>query len=165
MAEYISFDKMLQAIHNAVLQADNMIQQQHMRQLTHYFNEDGTPICRTIKVPNVNYFIEGEDKNIDEWIDVKVPLITLLPISSIKMKEMSMEFKVKLKGFGELSANGLDIKELKTREDSSLKSLQMDITSASFGKHPLADVKIIFEGTEPPEASLRISENYYKMIP
>ena len=67
-------------LYDAVVQAQALAENQHIEAMGKYINEDGTPKC-------IKMVINGEDIN--------VPLATLAPQSSIKIKELSMELKVR----------------------------------------------------------------------
>ena len=78
-------DHLTKALYDAVVQAQALAENQHIEALGKYLNEDGSPKC-------VKMLINGED--------VDVPLLTLAPHSSIKIKELTMDLKVKLNNFG-----------------------------------------------------------------
>ncbi len=158
MSVIYNFDDLLLAIHNAGVEAQKLTEEQHYRQLKRYFDEDGTPYCQRIKIPNPDAGAE------EEWVDVDIPLLALVPPSTIKIKEMSVDFKVKLRGFTDgkdkvyFAANG----EKKTHKGP----LQVDLGHGFLQKDSsIADVKIVFEGTEPPTAMLKLNDHLVKVIP
>ena len=78
-------DHLTKGLYDAVVQAQALAENQHIEALSKYVNEDGTPKC-------MRMVINGEN--------VMVPLATLAPQSSIKIKELTMDLKVKLTNFG-----------------------------------------------------------------
>ena len=84
-------DHLTKGLYDAVVQAQGLAENQHIEALSKYINEDGTPKCLTM-------IIDGKDVN--------VPLATLAPHSSIKIKELKMSLKVKLNKFGKRKSNG-----------------------------------------------------------
>ena len=78
-------DHLTKGLYDAVVQAQALAENQHIEALRKYVNEDGTPKC-------IRMVINGEN--------VMVPLMTLAPQSSIKIKELTMDLKVKLNNFG-----------------------------------------------------------------
>ena len=78
-------DHLTKGLYDAVVQAQALAENQHIEALSKYVNEDGTPKC-------LRMVINGENVN--------VPLATLAPQSSIKIKELTMDLKVKLNHFG-----------------------------------------------------------------
>ena len=78
-------DELLKGLNDAVAQAQSLANNQHIESLKPFLNEDGTPKCMDIMI--------GNEK-------VHVPLITLAPQNSIKIKELTMEMKVKITNYG-----------------------------------------------------------------
>ncbi|MDN3686604.1 GH25 family lysozyme [Cyclobacterium jeungdonense] len=109
MAKTIKLDNLLQAIHQAVLEAQTLIEQQHLEQLDRHFewpddedrkNEDmASHILRTggaaktwvVEVPNLHPEAEKGSTT-----TIQVPLMSLIPPTTIKIKNMVVEFKVAL---------------------------------------------------------------------
>lgn len=229
-----NFDDILRAMHNAVIEAQKLSEQQHLRQLSRYFiqgtffrsdfgpelvkkleekeivipdksmpekkikftlfisdettlrellkdidlsnkeielvvskwkelnNEIGNPILKKIKIPNTN----PDSK--EEWREINVPMLSLLPPTSIKIKEMVVEFKARLAGFEKIE----DTQEAKkgfegieTDKATKKAPLQIDFGHRFTSNSSLANIKIVFEGTDPPESILKINDQLVKVIP
>ncbi len=93
---------------------------------------------------------------------VSVPLITLSPQSSIKIKELTMELKVRLSNFGkrESKCGG----GIFRKKDAG--AVGVDLGSSILPtKNNYANLKITFEGTDPPEGVVRLNNNLLKKIP
>ena len=97
-----------------------------------------------------------------EGNDVNVPLQTLATQSSIKIKELKMKLKVKLNNFGKRkSKSGGGIFR---KKDAG--AISADLGSSILpGKNNYANLKITFEGTDPPEGLVRLNNNLIKQIP
>ena len=78
-------DHLTKGLYDAVVQAQSLAENQHIEALKKYVNEDGSPKC-------LEMVINGQN--------ISVPLATLAPQSSIKIKELTMELKVRLNKFG-----------------------------------------------------------------
>ena len=93
---------------------------------------------------------------------VKVPLLTLAPHSSIKIKELTMDLKVKLNNFGKRKSRfggGIFRK-------GDAGAISADLGSSIFpSKNNYANLKITFEGSDPPEGIVRLNNNLIKQIP
>lgn len=158
-----NLDDLLKAIHNSLIEAQRISEQQHISQLARYFEEDGTPIVQTIKVPDTSPDAE------EEYMDLKVPLISLIPPTALKIKNLAMKFKVGLRGFGTKEKPGSN-ETLGAASSSHEKpgSVEIDMggISGSFfqPKNILADVEITFEGCEPAESFMRINDHLVKTI-
>ena len=140
-------DHLTKGLYDAVVQAQALAENQHIEALGKYVNEDGTPKC-------MEMVINGDN--------VDVPLATLAPQSSIKIKELKMKLKVKLNNFGKRKSKlGGGIF---SKEDAG--AISADLGSSILpSKNNYADLEITFEGTDPPEGLVRLNNNLIKQIP
>lgn len=144
------FDGLLQAIHNSVLRAQELTEEQHIHQLAKYFDEDGKPIIQEIQVPTLN-----PDDDPDAMVTLKVPLMSLLPPSAIKIKRLKVDFEAAL---GNLS---------KSSDPNKGPSLDIDTggSGGAFGKNQsTANIEIEFEAGDPSESFLRINDHLIKSV-
>ena len=120
---------------------------QHIEALSKYVNKDGTPKC-------MKMVVNGETIN--------VPLATLAPQSSIKIKELTMDLKVKLNNFGKRKSRiggGIFCKE-------DAGAIGADLGSSILPtRNNYANLKITFEGSDPPEGVVRLNNHLIKQIP
>ena len=127
-------DHLTKGLYDAVVQAQALAENQHIEALSKYVNED----------------------------DVNVPLITLAPQSSIKIKELTMDLKVRLNNFGKRKSRkggGIFCKK-----DAGAVSADLGASILPM-KNNYAKLKITFEGTDPPEGVVRLNNNLIKQIP
>tara|TARA_Y100000593_G_C4309242_1_gene337475 strand:- start:1831 stop:2292 length:462 start_codon:yes stop_codon:yes gene_type:complete len=140
-------DHLTKGLYDAVVSAQALAENQHIEALSKYVNEDGTPKCMKV-------VIDGKD--------VQVPLATLAPQSSIKIKELTMDLKVRLHNFGKRKSRlggGIFCKE-------DAGAIEADLGSSILpGKSNYANLKIVFEGGDPPEGVVRLNNNLIKQIP
>ena len=140
-------DHLTKGLYDAVVQAQALAENQHIEALSKYVNEDGTPKC-------MKMVISGEN--------VDVPLITLAPQSSIKIKELRMDLKVRLNSFGKReskSGGGIFCKK-------DAGAINADLGSSILpNKNNYANLTITFEGSDPPEGLVRLNNNLIKQIP
>tara|TARA_Y100000593_G_scaffold95110_1_gene199850 strand:+ start:1809 stop:2279 length:471 start_codon:yes stop_codon:yes gene_type:complete len=145
-------DHLTKGLYDAVVQAQSLAENQHIEALEKFFDKEGKPICLDVKIPNS----EGIENN------VKIPLATLAPQSSIKIKELTMELKVKLGSFGKRKSRlggGIFCKE-------DAGAISADLGASILPKrNQYASLKITFEGTDPPEGLVRLNNNLIKQIP
>ena len=140
-------DQLAKGLYDAVCQAQALADNQHIEALSKYVNEDGTPKCMKI-------VIDGND--------VEVPLITLAPQSSIKIKELKMKLKVRLNKFGKRKSRlggGIFCKKDAGAIDADLGASILPT------RNNYADLEVTFEGSEPPEGLVRLNNNLIKQIP
>ena len=140
-------DHLTKGLYDAVVQAQALAENQHIEALGKYINEDGTPKC-------MKMVINGENVN--------VPLATLAPQSSIKIKELKMDLKVRLNSFGKRKSKlggGIFCKK-------DAGAISADLGSSILPtKNNYANLTITFEGTDPPEGLVRLNNNLIKQIP
>ena len=140
-------DHLLKGIEDAVIQANALAENQHIESLRKFFNKDGTAKCMKIVV-------NGDD--------VEVPLVTLSPQGSIKMKELKMKLKVKVSNYGKRKSKlGGGIFK---KKDAGAVSVDLGSSILPF-RNNYADLEITFEGTDPPEGLVRLNNNLIKQIP
>ena len=140
-------DHLTKGLYDAVVQAQALAENQHIEALSKYVNEDGTPKC-------MKMVINGETIN--------VPLITLAPQSSIRIKELTMDLKVRLSKFGKRKSKcGGGIF---SKEDAG--AIGADLGASILPtRNNYANLKITFEGGDPPEGVVRLNNHLIKQIP
>lgn len=175
MAQSINLDNLLRSIHNSILEAQKLTEQQHIRQLSNYFEwpDDIKDItlqtkliggkARTwnIDVPNPN----PESK--EETITIKVPIMSLIPPTAIKIKNMVVDFKVALKGFEDIKKKAKQFTPGDPTEHRGPLLIDMGgISGDSFYKDDaiLANIRIEFKSGQPSESFLRINDHLIKSI-
>ena len=140
-------DHLTKGLYDAVVQAQSLAENQHIEALSKYVNEDGTPKC-------MKMVLNGEN--------VDIPLATLAPQSSIRIKELKMNLKVKLNSFGKRKSKlggGIFCKE-------DAGAISADLGSSILPtRNNYANLEITFEGTDPPEGLVRLNNNLIKQIP
>ena len=140
-------DHLTKGLYDAVVQAQALAENQHIESLSKYINDDGTP-------KEMKWVINGQDIN--------VPLQTLAPQSSIKIKELKMSLKVRLNKFGKRksrSGGGIFCKKDAGAIDADLGASILPT------RNNYANLEITFEGTDPPEGLVRLNNNLIKQIP
>ncbi len=139
-------DTLLRAIHNAVIRAQEITEEQHILQLDKYFDEGGKPIVQELELPSVHPDAAAGATEI-----VSVPLLALIPPTAIKIKELKVDFNTSLNMFDDGVTEGVIAADMATRtipgrEDSK------------------AHVEITFVGADPAESFLRINDHLIKSI-
>lgn len=78
---------------DAIVEASEVCQMQHMRNLEKFFDKEGKPIIKELLIPDlINY---GQNKKI------AVPLFCLIPFSSMNIKELNLEFEAHIVGMAD----------------------------------------------------------------
>lgn len=178
----IFLDNVLKAIHNSVIEAQKITEQQHMRALGRYFYlnkekmedegieiEDlGMPKMIDIKLPF------PEDNEIS-YKTVEVPLIALNPPSSMKIKNMKVSFEAKItgvdpkkeeRGFFKYFKKKNSDETVKKPTDTSAKGpIQLDLTPGNKDSAGMAKIEIEFVNSDVPETYARINDHLIKSFP
>jgi hypothetical protein len=145
-------DHLTKGLYDAVVQAQALAENQHIEGLSKFFDKEGKPECMEILIPGEN----GKEQK------VNIPLVTLAPQSSIKIKELTLDLKVKLSSFGKRKSKlggGIFCKE-------DAGAIGADLGASILPKrNQYANLKITFEGTDPPEGLVRLNNNLIKQIP
>ena len=140
-------DHLTKGLYDAVVQAQALAENQHIEALGKYINEDGTPKC-------MEMVVNGENVNI--------PLATLAPQSSIKIKELKMSLKVRLNNFGKRKSRlGCGIF---CKDDAGAIGADLGASILPM-KNNYANLEITFEGSDPPEGLVRLNNHLIKQIP
>ena len=147
MSRQQPFETLLASMQDSILKAHKLIETQHLNVMSHYFDEENKPIMLDIQFPVI-------DSQTGEVIYklIKVPKLTLVPMHTLKMKEMKLNFKVKLD-------TCLD----STNKHSGL--FAHILSSNSTDNDNFVNVELLFETTDPPETVMRINDQFIKVLP
>ena len=148
--EIDSIDNLLRTLHNAVIKAQQLTEQQHLRQITRYF-KDGVPVTERLQVPDPSK--PGEN------VDLDVPTLALVPPNSIKIDELELKFKVRLVGFEGEDDSHVPFQAVPGDPEHHNGPVEIDLAApqhTSDEDPSLAEVRVTFHGTDPPEAFNRI---------
>ena len=92
MVKEAGFDALVAAIQEAFISVNKMSENQHLEMLKAYFDEQGSPRSIDMYYPCFDEAGQASSRL------VKIPMICLVPISSLKLDEIAVNFKVKLYG-------------------------------------------------------------------
>lgn len=153
MAGEQSFDSFVEGIQHACHNAVRGMQDQHKELLERYFekSDDGTlrPLMVKIMMPATH--THGEEYEVD------LPLFTLVPLRSIHIEQLKVEFEVRINS----------AKEDTDRKQRPRNFLMVDTGGWNMfgkgGKH--AKVEVIFKGADPPEGVVRLNNQVVKTLP
>lgn len=168
MAKQENFNALISSIQEAFLQVNKLSEMQHLDMLKNYFDAKGNPICIDIQYP---YF---DANGALSYHAVSVPRLCLVPITSLKLNEVLVDFKVKLYGKVQLKEapekNGSG-KQLKasanlatSTENSYLGYIPGGFGSRSDNGSGYANIRLKFTSEQPPEGVMRISDELTKIM-
>lgn len=91
MAISVSLERLVHALSNSIIRAQNLVEKAQLANLRSYFEKDSSaPICFDLKLPSVQH----EDAH-DSY---RVPLAALVPHGSLVIKEAKIEMDVEIGG-------------------------------------------------------------------
>ena len=145
------FDELVEALASALVHAREVVETQHLRMIDNYFYKDGdkqVAKTTTIFVPDLNS--DGEPE-----LEVKVPLFSLLPLSSLTIDEITVEFEAYLSTLS------------RDDETGKAKSMQMELGGHGMLGASKNNVKVTVKvkGGSPPEGLIKVNDNILKSIP
>ena len=165
MAKTESFDDLLQAIQSSFMKVNQLSQQQHTGLLEQYFDCENKPVCVKMQYP-----ARGENGELT-FTEVEIPKICMVPIASLNLKEITVDFKVKLAGKVSLKSRSRsdvpgDTSSVKSRKKPSKDEYIGYVPHASKReKNGFADIHLKFESGEPPEGVMRIRDSMIRVMP
>lgn len=158
-----SFDDLVQAIQQAFIKVNDMSERQHISMIQEYFNADGSPKTFDIQYPYFNEVGEAAYRR------VSIPQLCLIPITSLKLDEIKVDFKVRLYGKVNLKqqnnllrSNGEAGEENKDGNNTFLGYIPHGSRRAD-KEDSFADIKLKFVSQDPPEGLMRIRDQFIKI--
>lgn len=160
LAEEFTFQDLIAALQDAVIQANLIAQKAALRNLDEFFDANHNP--RTV---DVNLPSHTSDSG---YVTVAVPVIALVPLASTVLDRLKVGFDVQ---FSTLMKQALEsatpeavfAQAIRTPERHNLWSLFSRNQEASSAN--VAHVEIELKGTEPPEALARINDYLLRYLP
>ena len=144
-----NLDDLIEGITNAVVHAQQLTEQQHFDIIKRFFTlEQGSWVAKTAKV-----LVPSLESNGQTGVQVDVPLVTLVPLNSLTISEINVEFEASLSAIGS--------------DKDKKKRMQMEVGGQGmFGaKKNNVKVNIKIKGTTPPEGLVKLNDHVLKHIP
>jgi hypothetical protein len=134
----ISLQTLIRTIKSSIVRSTQVLEDHHLRRLSEYFNEDGTP-------ETVELELDGKK--------CQVPAFTLVNHQSLSIEGLEMEFKARLFDYDVPKDTSCDCEVLvdvkKPKDDNP---------------DEFAHIKISFKQTDSPEALQRINDQLLQQL-
>ena len=137
--------KLIRALQNAVIKAQDLVRTQHLETLKNHLNEDGTAKTVKVLVP-VPEAGEGAHR------EINVPELTLMPTGGLKIDKLKMAFDVEL--------SGLDHDE----DDDCGHEMSIEMRRGLFSRSTTARVELTFKGEDAPEGYMKLNDELEKFL-
>ena len=167
MSKKENFNDLIGSIQEAFLQVNKLSELQHLDMLKNYFDAENKPICISVKYPHIS------ESGKMFYQTVEIPKLCLVPISSLKLNEVLVDFKVKLYGkidlkTSEPKSNKAGILQstnyLKNTSTTYLGYAPSGFNTRSDNSDSYANISLKFSSEEPPEGLMRISDELIKIM-
>ena len=169
---------LLAGIQSAVATAMQQVEMQHTNMLKKYFDIDESGSHITAKTVAIEIPARNTSNSNTEIINV--PLVTLVPIRSLKIEEISLDFEARI--------SAVELQELQKTPENKTKKHSSDQENEIGSGYKLADLKqapqiyiemkkstfntsttpvkisIKFKDNDPPEGIVRVSEHILNQI-
>lgn len=159
MAKVEKFEDLIGSIQQAFISVNNMAEQQHIESLQSYFDADGKPRCLTMQMP---YF---DDYGVPQYREMDVPLISIVPVNSLKLSEINVDFKVRLSANVKLSHDKLPKKLMAAKNAETDGVLGFIPEYKKRDNESYANIVLKFTSDEPPEGVMKIRDEMIKILP
>lgn len=165
MAKIEKFEDLIGSIQQAFISVNNMAEQQHIESLQAYFDADGKPRCLTMQMP---YF---DDYGVPQYREMDVPLISIVPVNSLKLAEINVDFKVRLSANVKLSHSKLSNNLMTANNPNAANNAETDSVLGFIPEYKkrdndsYANIVLKFTSDEPPEGVMKIRDEMIKILP
>lgn len=172
----MTLQDLVESIMTSVAKAQDEIEKQNLQHFSNYFDSEGKPQMVTVRLPK-----HEASAHESEQEELKVPVLSLMQLNPVKIKEMTVDFQISLNAVEKIEqasdAESIDAKSennlLDTTDHELVKQkrqkrvLSTDLFSKGFGsksKNRNAEVKITFESGEPPEGVMKLNSHLLRLF-
>jgi hypothetical protein len=141
-----SFAELIKGLHYAVNSVQEMLKAQQISMIREYFDDDGVVLTQRIKTLK------------NETVDI--PLISLVPQTSIMIDEIEIKFATKVDSIVE------NEKSQDQKGETAPESLRfnMSLAASATNSGDVMNVTVKFKAASPPEGLSRMIDEYSKAL-
>ncbi|MCM1245403.1 MAG: DUF2589 domain-containing protein [Roseburia sp.] len=156
MVKQQNFDELVAAIQKSFLQCGRLAERQHIEMLSGFFDSENKPVSIPFRMP------QFDDSGNVTYQDVSIPKLCLVPISSLKLDGVKVDFKVRLTGAVSLEEKKEDSGKEPVEERRSFLGY---LPGGGRGRNPddFANITLQFASQEPPEGIMRIQDELIRV--
>lgn len=150
-----NFDELVAAIQKSFLQCSRLAERQHIEMLSGFFDSENKPVSISLSMP------QFDDDGKITYKDVSIPKLCLVPISSLKLDGIKVDFKVRLTGEVPLEEKAGEDTGTDKKEGSFLGYLP----GGGLKRNPedFANITLQFSSQDPPEGIMRIQDELIRV--
>lgn len=166
MAKQISLEDLIEALSNAVIEAQDRIEQHQIKNLARYFDADNRPVSVEIILPSA---LPGQEDGVPHM----VPLLALVATNPLRIKDVEISFDAEIGELGTFAAerDGEPAEPEDTSDEKAWRarvpkrSVKVDMQPGLLrSKGKSAHVVLRVEGCEPTEGMSRLINHLLKLI-
>lgn len=143
----------LRALHEAALEAQRITEEEQVRQLRRYtyLREDDPSVTprQEGRLRTVSLHIPDATGDPRQHVKVDIPLLALMPPTSLRIRDLTVRFRAKLLGLDRDESD-------ESGSGQGGTAINASLTAGEDGEH--AEFRVTFESGEPPEALARLIE-------
>lgn len=141
-----TFSDIIRGMQYAVNTAHEMLETYHIDVLNKYFDENGFPKTKQIRI--------------DAGKKIDVPLISLINQSSLAIDELEVEFKARI---NEVKLKETELEDTRNRIKLDRSAFEMNFTPSE-REGDVVNIRIKFKSTQQPEGVARITDEFNKIL-
>ncbi len=152
-----NFDELVAAIQKSFLQCSRLAERQHIEMLSGFFDSENKPISIPLSMP------QFDDSGNITYQDVSIPKLCLVPISSLKLDGIKVDFKVRLTG--EVSLEEKAGENSTHNTDKKGRSFVGYLPGGGLKRNSddFANITLQFTSQDPPEGIMRIQDELIRV--
>lgn len=160
MVKQQNFDELVAAIQRSFLQCNRLAERQHIEMLSGFFDSENKPVSISFRMP------QFDDEGNVTYKDVSIPKLCLVPISSLKLDGIKVDFKVRLAGAVSLKEDKENMGEvMEEKPDEQGCSFLGYLPGGGLKRNPddFAKITLQFTSQDPPEGIMRIQDELIRV--
>ncbi|MGD8909951.1 MAG: DUF2589 domain-containing protein [Chromatiales bacterium] len=160
MAPRVSLNDLIASMANAVIEAQDRIEQHQIANIKRYFDSDNRPVSVHLRMPSLH-----PDAGEDDMERLRVPLLALVSSNQLKIKEVEISFDAEIGEFDEGEVEEDPAKPKQWKDKGAIKAVKVDMRSGVLKRdRKSAHVVLKVEGGEPTEGMARLIHELNKFI-
>jgi hypothetical protein len=160
MATQVSLNDLIESMANAVIEAQDRIEQHQIANIRRYFDSDNRPVSVHLRMPSLH-----PDAGEDDVEKLRVPLLALVSSNQLKIKEVEISFDAEIGEFEDGDEEEDPAKSKQWHEKGAIKAVKVDMRSGVLKRdRKSAHVVLKVEGGEPTEGMARLIHELNKFI-
>lgn len=160
MATFVPLEKLIYTIAGAVMEAQNLVEKAQLRNIASFFDDKLRPVAMDVELPSLG--VTAAEGQYDRY---RVPLLSLIPHSSLVISEAEIDLDVELSGISEeeAPARGAMAKALKGHAAESRPKPFLMVNPEGKKNGNTAHITLKLAGSDPAEGLARLLTEVTKL--